>query len=303
MRGSALRCPGVTATADFTDLLQGGLLTVHAHPDDETISTGGILAAAAAEGRTTTVVTCTGGEHGTIFAADVDVAAVAPRLAEVRAGELAAALEILGVSQHRPLGYVDSGIVGADTNADPHSFWRADVDEAVGHLVAVIRAVRPEVLVTYDAFGGYGHPDHVQTHRVAVLAVEAAAMAALYPDGGPAWRTPKVYYSTLPKHTIALLNAAMTSAGMLSPFGTATDPAQVPMGTPDAHVTATVDVSAHVATKRRALLAHHSQIGPGSAFFDLPDELVDPFFAVEHYTRLRSDVEGPARETDLFAGL
>lgn len=280
-----------------------GLLCVHAHPDDEVIATGGVLAKAAAAGRRTAVVTCTGGERGQIVGDGMDPEEIRPRLREVRAAELAEALGILGVTDHTFLGYTDSGMMGADGNDDPSSFWRADTDEAVGRLVGVIRRFRPTVLVTYDAYGGYGHPDHIQTHRVGLLAAEAAGSAALYPKAGPAWRPAKVYFVTYPKSAIAAANALLAQRGLPSPFGDATDPADIPEGTPDEQITTTVDVRAHLDAKQRALHAHRSQVGSDSLFLNVPDDLVPVVFGQEWFVRHRTDVPAPDTEDDLFAGV
>jgi N-acetyl-1-D-myo-inositol-2-amino-2-deoxy-alpha-D-glucopyranoside deacetylase len=280
-----------------------GLLAVHAHPDDEVIATGGVLADAAARGLRTKVVTCTDGSLGEIVGPGMDPDEVRPRLGQVRAAELAAALSVLGVAEHEFLGYRDSGMVGTDGNDDPRSFWQADIDDAVGRLVAVIRRFRPAVVVTYDAYGGYGHPDHIQAHRVTVLAVEAAGMAALYPQAGPPWHTQKLYYATFPRSAIATANQAFAAAGLPSPFGEGTDPADLALGTDDDLVTTTVDVRSQLATKRRALEAHVSQIAPDSFFLNVPDEMVEGFYGTEWFLRRRSDVPTLTPETDLFTGL
>src|SRR5919202_860339 len=174
------------------------LMTVHAHPDDEAIGTGGILARYAAEGVQTVLVTCTRGEVGEI----VDPSVAQPdNLADVREAELRAACAILQVSAQHYLGYRDSGMIGTPENDDPRSFWRADLDEAVGRLVALIRRYRPQVLVTYDENGFYGHPDHIQAHRVTVAAFEAAGDATRYPEQGLApWAPQKLCYSTVPRN-------------------------------------------------------------------------------------------------------
>ena len=281
-----------------------GLLAVHAHPDDEVIATGGVLARAAVEGRRVKVVTCTDGSRGEVVGEGMVPEEVFPRLAEVRRGEIADALALLGVPEHEFLGYADSGMVGTEGNDDPASFWQADIDDAVGRLVGVIRAFRPSVVVTYDAFGGYGHPDHIQAHRVTVLAVEAAAMPAMYPDAGAAWRTPKLYFSSFPKSTIAEANAMFAAHGLPSPFGEDVDPEDVPMGTPDELITTRVDVRPHLEAKQAALWAHVSQIAPDSFFMNLPEEMVEGFYGTEWFVRRHSDVEVTERpETDLFAGL
>ena len=280
-----------------------GLMCVHAHPDDEVILTGGVLARAAEEGHRTAVVTCTGGERGEIVGEGLDPDEVRPRLAEVRRAELTRALEILGAGQPRFLGYVDSGMMGTADNASAESFWQAPFDEAVGRLVAQIREFRPSVVVTYDAFGVYGHPDHIQAHRVTLVAVEAAAMGPLYPDAGAPWRTPKVYLGVIPKSAIAQANRELTARGLPSPFGEEDDPEAIPMGLPDDIVTTTVDVRAWLQRKQDALRAHYSQLGPESFFLNVPEELVKSVFGTEWFHRHRSDVAASEAEDDLFAGL
>ena len=279
------------------------LLAIHAHPDDEVISTGGVLLGAAASGRRTKVLTCTDGRLGEIVGEGMDADEIRPRLAEVRAEEMAEAARLLGLTEHEFLGYADSGMMGVDGNVDPACFWQADLHEAVGRVVGVIRRFRPSVVVTYDAFGGYGHPDHIQAHRVAVLATEAASMSALYPDAGPAWVTPKLYFASIPKSFIARANAMFLERGLPSPFGDVTDPAEVPMGTPDDLVTTVVDVRDVMEAKQAALRAHATQIAPDSFFMNVPDDMVEPFYGTESFVRHRSTVDAPTPETDLFAGL
>lgn len=279
------------------------LMCVHAHPDDEAITTGGVLARAADEGLRTAVVTATGGERGEIVGEGMDPDEVRPRLAAVRRDELAAALSVLGAGAPRLLGYHDSGMAGTEGNEDPASFWQAPFDEAVGRLVAQIRAFRPDVLVTYDAFGGYGHPDHVQAHRVALVAAEACAVAGLYPDAGDPWRVTKLYLSTIPRSVVAFANAELPRLGFPSPFGAETDPERVGFGAPDAQVTTTVDVHPWLERKWAALCAHASQVGPESFFLNIPPELRQQAFGQEWFIRQRSTVEVPAVEDDLFAGL
>ena len=280
-----------------------GLLCVDAHPDDECISHGGALLRYAEEGVRTAVVTCTGGELGEVVGEGMDPEDVVPRLGEVRRGELAEALRLLGAGAPRFLGYRDSGMVGTPGNDDPASFWRADVHEAVGRLVAHIRELRPSVVCTYDPFGGYGHPDHIQCHRVSVLAAEAAWMGALYPEAGPPWRVAKVYQATIAKSAIALANDEFRRRGMPSPFGEELDPAAIPMGVDDARIDAVLDVRPWHRRKREALLAHRSQVGPESFFLNVPDDFSEAIFGTEWYVRTRSDVSVPAHEDDLFTGL
>ncbi|MPZ89976.1 MAG: hypothetical protein GEU81_18400 [Nitriliruptorales bacterium] len=280
--------------------MAGGLLCVHAHPDDESISTGGVLLRAVGEGRPAAVVTCTGGELGEIVGEGMDPEKLRPRLGEVRQAELTAALEILGAGTPRLLGYRDSGMAGTSGNDDERSFWRADFDQAVGRLVTQVRAFRPDVLVTYDAFGQYGHPDHVQTHRVGLVAAEAAGVPMLYPEAGEAWQVPKVYLSTLPRSFAALVSEELQRRGLPTPFED--DPDLPPVGSPDELITTTVDVRPFVERKLTALKAHASQLGPASFFLNMPPELHDLAFGTEWFIRQRSDVPAP-QEDDLFAGL
>lgn len=154
-------------------------MLVHAHPDDETIGTGGVMARAVADGHRVVLVTCTRGELGEIVVPELDTPANHRRLGEIRAAELEAAMDALGVTEWENLGYRDSGMMGELGNHDPRSFWRADRDEAIGRLVWLVRRYRPDVITGYNAFGGYGHPDHVNAHRVAV--------GAFYRAGDPEW--------------------------------------------------------------------------------------------------------------------
>jgi N-acetyl-1-D-myo-inositol-2-amino-2-deoxy-alpha-D-glucopyranoside deacetylase len=280
-----------------------GLLCVHAHPDDESISTGGVLARYADEGIHTAVVTCTGGERGEVVGQGLDPQEIRPRLAQTREAELSRALEILAAGPPRFLGYVDSGMMGTEGNDDEASFWRASFDDAVGRMVAQIRALRPDVVVTYDAFGAYGHPDHIQAHRVTCAAVEAADIPALYPQAGPAWRARKVYFATIPKSAIVRFNGELTRRGLPSPFGAIDQTEELPFGTADERVTTVVDVRPWYERKVAAIRAHVSQLGPDSFFLNFPDVLLGEAFGQEWFIRHRSDVDVPEVEDDLFAGL
>lgn len=275
------------------------LVAVHAHPDDEAIATGGLLARAADAGWDVTAVACTGGERGE--SAEPTTPA---DLAAVRRGELAASLATLGANPPVWLGYRDSGMRGDPGNDDPASFWRAPFDEAVGRLVAVLRARRPALVVTYDAYGLYGHPDHVQAHRVTLCAVEAAAQPRLHPEAGPAWRTPVLDLATIPRGAVAAGNAALAERGIDSPFGTETDPAALDVGTPDDDIDLTVDVRAHLATKRAALACHESQLAVDSLFLTIPDDLADALLGTEWFVRARARRSPPVPDpADPLAGL
>ncbi|MCO8304980.1 N-acetyl-1-D-myo-inositol-2-amino-2-deoxy-alpha-D-glucopyranoside deacetylase [Streptomyces sp. RKCA744] len=284
------------------------LLLVHAHPDDESINNGATMAKYAAEGAHVTLVTCTLGEEGEVIppalahlAADRDDA-----LGPHRIGELAAAMDALGVQDHRFLGgpgrYRDSGMMGAPQNGRPDCFWQADLDEAAGYLVAVVREVRPQVLVTYDTDGGYGHPDHIQAHRVAMRAVELAADPDFRPDLGAPHDIAKVYWNCVPRSAVEEGFARLRAAGRDSPFPGVATVDDVPGVVEDAEVTASVDGTAQAGAKAAAMRAHATQIAVEGPFFALSNDLGQPMFVQEHY-RLVKGVAGAEREDDLFAGV
>src|SRR3954449_11799941 len=195
------------------------LILVHAHPDDEAIGTGATMAKYAAENALVTLVTCTLGEEGEVLVPELEHLAADrdDTLGQHRVGELAAACEALGVEDHRFLGgagrWRDSGMMGLETNERPNCFWQADLDEATLELVRVFREVRPQVVVTYDENGAYGHPDHIQAHRVAMGAVTAAADADYRPDLGEAWDVAKVYWCCVPRSVLQRGIDALESTG------------------------------------------------------------------------------------------
>jgi len=283
------------------------LLLVHAHPDDESIATGATMARYAAEGASVTLVTCTLGELGEVIppelahlAADRDGG-----LGQYRIGELAAACAALGVTDHRFLGgpgrWRDSGMMGEPTNEAAGCFWQADVDEAAAALLEVIRDVRPQVMVSYDANGFYGHPDHIQAHRVAMRAFEKA--------GG---LVRKMYANTMPKSVLAgMVERMRGSAPEEHPAGgtgfTEVQSAdELPFGVPDEVVTTEVDATAYLDNKLNAMRAHATQITVDSPFYALSNNLGVRAFGVEYYILLAGE-RGPAgsggREADLFAGI
>ncbi len=300
------------------------MLLVHAHPDDETIGTGATMAKYAAEGAQVVLVTCTRGEQGEILvpelahlAADRDGG-----LGEHRAGELAAAMAALGVQDHRfldevpdggshgPPRYVDSGMAwGPDGTAvpapspPPGAFALADVDEAATRLAVVVRQVRPQVLVTYEPGGGYGHPDHVQAHRVAMRAIE---LARLDGPGGIGWEVPKVYWSVLPESTVRADLRAMTERGDVPFEGWSPDGPLPSMVVPDDLVTTAVDGAAHLPAKATAMRAHATQIAVDGPFYALSNGVGQPLVGIEFYRLVRGRPAGErdadGRERDLFAG-
>jgi mycothiol conjugate amidase Mca len=282
---------------------QRTLVAVHAHPDDECIGTGGILAQYGAEGVRTVLVTCTDGAVGEIS----DPALATPaNLVEVRARELDASVRLLGIKRLVKLGYRDSGMAGTADNDNPASFHQASFDEAVERVVTVVRAERPQVVVTYDERGGYGHPDHVRAHQVAVAAFEAAGDASRYPAAGPAWAPTKLYYNVFPRSAMQRFAERMREAGLEVPFARQSEEAiaegkDPPFGVADDRVTTTIDVSGYVGAKRAALEAHATQMGPEQFFMRLPQSLFAEIFSRETFQRVHGPGQTP--ETDLFSGL
>ncbi len=283
------------------------LLVVHAHPDDEVLTTGGLLAAHAAAGDQVTLVTCTLGEEGEILLPEIAHLAADQQddLASHRVAELAAAMSALGVTDSRLLGgagtYRDSGMMGEPSNDRDGTFWRADLREAADHLVAVIRETRPQVLVTYDDFGGYGHPDHIQAHRVATYAAVLAAVPSYRPDLGPAWDIPRWFWTAFPASEVRRGIEALRAVGDTSDFATM-DPDDLPFTVPDDAVAAIVDVREQLPAKRGAMEAHASQINLEEGFFALSNNEGMPIFDKEYF-RLAKGTLPRSPVTDLFDGL
>jgi N-acetyl-1-D-myo-inositol-2-amino-2-deoxy-alpha-D-glucopyranoside deacetylase len=277
------------------------VLLVHAHPDDETITNGATMAKYAADGALVTLVTCTLGEEGEVIppelarlAADRDDA-----LGAYRIGELAAAMAELGVTDHRFLGgpgrYRDSGMMGVAQNDHPGCLWQADLDEAAGHLADVILDVRPQALVTYDDNGGYGHPDHIQAHRITLRGWELAAERG--------HRADRVYEICTPRSVVEAGFARLAEAGKDFPFAGVATVDDVPGVVDDALVTVAVDGSAYAEHKTAAMRAHASQIAVDGPFFALSNDLGQPFFTTECYRQVRGEPVPGGRVDDLFAGL
>lgn len=287
------------------------LLLVHAHPDDETIGTGVTMAKYVAEGGAVTLVTCTLGEEGEVLVPELGHLAAHDEddLGSHRRVELAAALDLLGVGDHEYLGgpgrYRDSGMMGAPSNERADCFWRADLLEAASHLVTTIRRATPQVVVTYDDFGQYGHPDHIQAHRVTSYALSLAAAPSFRPDLGAAWDVPKVYWTALPEAAVQRGIDAFVAAGGQGFFGLA-EGEDLPWALDDSLVTTHVTALDQEPHKMAALGAHLSQVGVENDFFRL-SELVGPeAMGIEYFRLVRGDLgpTGPdGLEDDLFAGL
>lgn len=287
-------------------------MLVHAHPDDEVIGSGITMAKYAAEGAQVTLVTCTLGDEGEILlphlahlAADKD-----DKLAEHRLIELRDAMDAVGVKDWRILGgpgaFRDSGMMGTEPNNRPDSFWQADLLEATTHLVKIIREVKPQVLVTYDDFGGYGHPDHIKAHRVAMYAVSLAQAPTFKPELGQSWRVEKVYWTAFPKSIMMAAAEMMKAAGDESEFA-AQDPDDMNFVCPDEWVTTVIDAPEYLENKFNAMKAHATQINTEEGFFALSNNLGSQVMGAEYFRIAQGEVASPfdaqGRELDLFAGV
>ncbi len=294
---------------------------MHAHPDDESINDGALMARYAAEGVHVTLVTCTLGELGEVLVPELEHLAHEQQggLGEHRIGELETAMAALGVTDHRFLGgpgcYHDTGMVWTDAGgaaAPPErpagAFWDADLLEATDHLVAILREVRPQVLVTYDQYGNYGHPDHIQAHRVATYGVALAAAPSYRLDLGPAWDVAKVYWTATPESSMRESIRRLREAGDTTTFeGLDPEGPLPPFVVADELLTARVDGLDYVDAKMAAMRAHATQIQVDGPFFALADNAGREVWAVEHYRQVKGP-RGPVDpatglEADLFAGL
>jgi N-acetyl-1-D-myo-inositol-2-amino-2-deoxy-alpha-D-glucopyranoside deacetylase len=264
----------------------GTLLLVHAHPDDEAISTGGAMLKAKADGHRVVLVTATRGEVGEIY--NMDEESTRPHLGDVRTVELENAARILGVNRGEFLDYRDSGMVGTADNENPKSFHQAPLEQAAAKLAAIMREERPDVVVTYDSDGTYGHPDHIKAHYVT-----NAALDVLEKEG---WRPRKVYYTAIPRSLMERFMEQIPEEERRN------DSIQI-IGTPDELVTTRVDVSDYVDRKREAFAAHLSQNDPNSWFATMADQLYRMAFGTEYYQLARGKPGPESPEPDLFAGI
>ena len=289
------------------------MLLVHAHPDDESITSGATMAYYAAAGVAVTLLTCTLGEEGEVLVPELAqlAAGEADQLGGLRISELAEAMRELGVVDHRYLGgpgrFRDSGMMDTPANKHPRAFWRAAsdpavFDAAVAAAVEVIREVRPQVMITYDDKGDYGHPDHIMAHRVAMAAADAAADPD-YGDGEP-WQVAKFYWTATPKSQLRLAFETLKDSPVN--FGVA-DVDDLPFGVDDEVVTTEIDATGYGDAKMKALAAHRTQITVDGVFFALSNMLGREILATEYYRLVRgelgADRNADGRETDLFAGL
>ena len=266
----------------------GSLLLVHAHPDDEAISTGGVIMKAKAHGHRVVLVTATRGEAGEIY--NMDPRETRPRLAVIRTEELKAAGEVLGVDRIEFLGYRDSGMVDTPENKDPRSFHQARLDEAAGRLAVFLREERPDVVVTYAEDGQYGHPDHIKAHFVTL-----AALDLLQREG---WSPAKLYYTAIPRSMMEEYAKQYPDQGERR----SRQNIRV-VGTPDELVTTRIDVHDYVDQKRKAFEAHLSQNDPDSWYANMAGQLLELALGTEYYQLARGKPGSELPESDLFAGV
>jgi N-acetyl-1-D-myo-inositol-2-amino-2-deoxy-alpha-D-glucopyranoside deacetylase len=277
------------------------VLLVHAHPDDETINNGATMALYAALGAQVTLITCTRGEEGEVLTPELThlASSETDSLGDHREIELANAMRALGVNDFRFLAegkgkYRDSGMMGTEPNNRPDVFWQADLEDAADHLVKVIDEVKPHILITYDEIGGYGHPDHIQAHRVAMRASEKSQ-----------WQIQKIYWNTMPKSVLAESMAKMKELG--SDFFGADSVDDLPFAKEDSFVTTLIDGNSYVDAKMEAMKAHHTQISLDGPFFALSNNLGLQVWGHEYYTLVKGEKSAPfdtnGRESDLFAGV
>ena len=277
------------------------ILLVHAHPDDETINNGATMALYADRGAQVTLVTCTRGEEGEVLVPGLSHLASTEQdlLGSHRETELSLAMKALGISDYRFLGapstkFRDSGMMGTEPNNRPDVFWQADLDTAAKILVEVIEEVKPHILITYDEIGGYGHPDHIQAHRVAMRASELSK-----------WQIQKIYWNTIPKSVIAQSMEKMKEIG--SDFFGAESIDDVPFAKDDEFVTTLINGAEYVDSKMAAMKAHETQIALDGPFFALSDNLGMQIWGDEYYTLVKGVKSAPfdskGREIDLTSGL
>jgi LmbE family N-acetylglucosaminyl deacetylase len=305
----------------------GGLLLVHAHPDDECFATGGLIARAIADGRRVDLVTCTGGEEGEIHDPALDPDEARPRLREIRRAELECAIRALGGGKLRLhlLGYRDSGMMGTPSNERADAFWRSDLDEATEKLVRIVREARPSTIVSYDINGNYGHPDHINAHRIAIAAWDAASDPARFEDAGQPHAVERFYETAFDREVWLGMMIEMHRAGLALPWdsgdtltkvtkvaaerGISLDAPDIDalrrlaealaeepppegeepegFGTPDAEVTTRVDVSAFVEQKLEAFNCHKTQRQDFGWVLDLPGEIQQRVLSTEYFVLTR----------------
>jgi mycothiol S-conjugate amidase len=281
------------------------LMTVHAHPDDESSKGACTVALYSKKNIKTVLVCCTGGEEGDILNPEMDLPEVKENLADIRSNELANATKVIGYDEVFKLGYRDSGMPGSEANSNPDSFVQADFDEAVGRLVKIIREVRPQVIVTYGADQkGYPHPDHIKTHEISKAAFFAAPDPNKYTDAGDPFKPLRLFYTVWSKERFLLVHQKFLELGLESPFDQKWFD-RIDNQDEDERPTTSVDVCSVASVRRLALLEHKTQIDPKSKFwFGLPDDVMDSIYPYDDY-HLAEDLSKTKKlpKDDLFEGL
>lgn len=280
------------------------LLCVHAHPDDEASKGAPTVARYVADGHEAYLVCATGGEEGDILNKALDTPEVRENLAQVRADELARSVKAIGYHELIWLGYRDSGMPDSEANSHADSFAQADLDDATGRLVSIVRRLRPHVIVTYsDDQQGYRHPDHLRVHDVSALAWVRAGDPGWYPEAGTPWEPMKLYYSTWSRARLTAHHAKFEELGLESPY----DDKWFSRPSSDDRITTKVDIADYYHVRRDALLAHATQVDPNEKFwFGLPDEAAAESYPWDDYILADSRVsrpDGAGPEDDLFAGI
>jgi len=306
------------------------LMTVHAHPDDETIGTGGTMAKTMAQGRRVVLVTCTRGEMGEIVVPDMDTPDNHRRLGEIRAAELERAMAALGVTERENLGYHDSDMMGRPGNHDPRCFWQADLDDAARRLVGFIRRYQPDVVTMYNDFGGYGHPDHIRVHDVTVRAFPRAGDPAWYPEQlapeiggtGPSldagglrpWTPSKLYEQAIPASVRTAMRERLEAMGKPSIWSPPADATEEQLAEfesymakvliPDDRITTWIDISGDpLERKWRAIHEHVTQFDDESTFMLFGLDGWRAAWSKEAFALRESAIETDLPEKDLFAGI
>ncbi len=280
------------------------LMQIHAHPDDEASKGAGTNVRYSNEGVRTVLVCCTGGEAGEVLNESLNTSDVRDNLAEVRKRELEASVEILQYDKLYWLGYHDSGMPETEVNAREDNFANADLEEATGRLVQLIRQERPQVLIAYDEDRGwYPHPDHIQVHVVSVRAFDAAGDPAQYPELGEPWTPQKLYFSGFAPEKFLRLHEIFLSHGLESPFAEWIE--KIPATSPEFGTA--IDIRDYLSYRRRALSAHATQVAPDSFWLQLPDEVIADVFGDDQYvlgeSRVTVERDAFGIERDLFSGM
>jgi LmbE family N-acetylglucosaminyl deacetylase len=311
-------------------------MAVHAHPDDEVVFTGGTLLAYHRAGVRTVLVTATGGEEGEIHDPDLDPDEARPRLREIRLGELKRGAAYLEIDDMELLGYRDSGMAGTDANAHPDNFHNADLDTATRQLVTLVRKYKPQIMITYDENGSYGHPDHIKANKITVRAFDLAGDPSYAPEVGEPWTPLKLYYTHWneegwtkaremfeerclkwpwdreeeektpdedPEHQsdeegVTEAVEAVVEEAEGKPAEEAKAPEYVPPP-----VTTRIDVRSTVAEKQQSMLQHRTQFSPDGLFQTVPEDIRPVMFGAEHYSLVATRVPAPEQETSLLEGL